>query len=358
MKKRSQEIRALPSSRLFLRLGTTFVVVLLVEYLLLNPMSAPATSESRLLEASSFEVQVQNTRRNKLGLRFNAKNQFQNLLEKSHTREELSVLDLPHSNQTEGRIIYYLHIHKSAGSTICSAARGNGLHVADTNCNVQRDQRCCGWSDELDAQKRYATTTHYTFVANERDMYEAMDPEHYRYVVTLRKSKDRYLSHWKHVVRWNFPAYLPTFSSWWKDQPDNWNFRKICGTACLQVPKYQISEYLFADTVRRLERFEDILLFERFNQSFAVFAQRVGWTKMPTSIGKKKNVTYPDSGDEWDPMMSILDDALYELAEARLFNVSQYTFPEATLERLQTYFTSEKGKACTSVCCAHQCSKY
>ena len=267
-------------------------------------------------------------------------------------------VDLPPTAKSEARIIYFLHIHKSAGSAMCIAAKENGLKVADTNCNVQQDQRCCGWGDGLKAQEEYAAVTPYEFVANERDLYDAMDLKHYRYAVTLRNSKERYLSHWKHVIRWHYPSYTTNFSSWWRDQPDNWNFRKICGTACQSIPKYQISEELFAFTVKRLERFEDVLLFEQFNQSFALFAQHVGWTRMPVSIGPKKNVTYPSSEGEWDPMMSALDDALYELAEASHKNVPHAHYSKETLDNLQAYFESETGRSCTSACCADVCSLY
>ena len=267
-------------------------------------------------------------------------------------------VDLPQTKQSKDRIIYYLHIHKSAGSAMCIAARENGLKVADTNCNVQQDQRCCGWGDGLRAQEEYAAMTPYGFVANERDLYDTMDLKHYRYVVTLRKSKERYLSHWKHVIRWHYPSYMTNFSSWWRDQPDNWNFRKICGTACQSIPKYQITEELFVSTVKRLERFEDVLLFERFNQSFAQFAQHVGWTRMPVSIGRKKNVTYPSSDGDWEPMMSALDDALYELAEARHKNVPHAHYSKETLDNLHAYFESDKGSNCTSTCCAETCSLY
>jgi hypothetical protein len=127
------------------------------------------------------------------------------------------------------------------------------------------------------------------------------------------------------------------------------------------IPKYQITRDLFQYTVDRLDLFEDILLFENFNQTFANFAQSVGWTKMPMSIGKKKVVTYPDSNGKWDPLMTALDDALYELAVARQeqgLYAKDVVFSKETKQFLEEYFTTGDLRACTTPCCSKQCSKY
>ena len=98
------------------------------------------------------------------------------------------------------KIVYLLHIHKSAGTLMCNLARVNGLSVSTRNCNVQMDQRCCGHNDSLQAQAVYANYTKYDLVASETQMYEGMDLEHYKYIVVLRNSQNRYFSHWKHVL--------------------------------------------------------------------------------------------------------------------------------------------------------------
>ena len=100
------------------------------------------------------------------------------------------------------KLVYLLHIHKSGGTTMCRLAKANGLSTSKYNCNVQRrDQRCCGHNDTLDAQIQYFYTSPYDFVASEGIMYEAMDTEHYVYIVVLRASQERYFSHWKHARR-------------------------------------------------------------------------------------------------------------------------------------------------------------
>jgi hypothetical protein len=292
------------------------------------------------------------------------------------------MVDLPPTNQTvvDDRIIYYLHIHKSAGTTICKAAKFNGLNVSETNCNVQVDQRCCGEDDSLEAQQDFALSTDYQLVANEKDMYEEMDTEHYRYVVMLRDSRDRYESHWKHVYRryngtdnvrhglhWNQvhrrnieKNNVENFTEWWTGQPDNWNVRKICGTSCMNTSKYGITEQLWNQTVERLSQFDDILFVDRFNETFPKFASRVGWTHMPVIKPIARHVDYPSMGDEWDPMMTALDDALYEFAEG-IYQGIPHPYVALSTERLtalREYFARGREQKCNSPCCAATCTTY
>jgi hypothetical protein len=271
------------------------------------------------------------------------------------------MVDLPPTNQTvvDDRIIYYLHIHKSAGTAMCRAAEYNALDVSKTNCNVQADQRCCGEDDSLEAQQDFALSTDYQLVANEKDMYEAMDTEYYRYVVMLRDSRARYKSHWKNMYRRNNEKdTVENFTEWWTGQPDNWNVRKICGTPCMNTPKYGLTEHLWNQTVERLSQFDDILFVDRFNETFTKFASRVGWTRMPVLQSIARHVDYPSSSDEWDPMMTALDDALYEFAEG-LYEGIPHPYAALSTERraaLREYFAREQE--CNSPCCATTCSTY
>lgn len=239
--------------------------------------------------------------------------------------------------------------------------------VAHTNCNPQADQRCCGGNDSLEAQQRFAQITNLTFVASERQMYEAMDTEHYRYILMLRESEARYRSHWQHVYR-NAKG-VPRFARWWEGQPDNWNFRNICGTQCTTVAKYRITQPLFDYTLDRLLHFDHFLFLERFNESFTALADAVGWNIMPVRVHRSsQNFHYsPDQeGDEWDPMMSALDRALYEIA-SRIFdgrNNNQTNKIDArwlsgeTQKGVDAYFRTGASMGCVTACCNTTCSKY
>jgi hypothetical protein len=266
------------------------------------------------------------------------------------------------SGQKDDRIIYFLHIHKSAGTHFCRTARENKLNVSKTNCNVQKDQRCCGSDDTLEAQRAYAASTQYDLVANERDMYNAMDISSYRYVVMLRDSKERYRSHWKNMCRVHNDTST-TFHTWWTRQPDNWNVRKICGTRCQNVPKYQITEELFEYTLERLRLFEDILFVERFDETYRTFAKRVGWNRPPPKmIRYDTSFLYAKASSreaDWEPMMSALDDVLYEYAMDLYEGGEQPpTLGKKRMNRLQRYLTDGPRRMCNSECCHLECSTY
>lgn len=205
------------------------------------------------------------------------------------------------------RIFYFLHIHKSAGTSFCTAAQKNKMTVnRRKNCNVQLDQRCCGYSDTMASQQEFAKTTSYTFVANEQDMYSSIDIEHYRYILILRKSYNRYKSHYQHTTKRSYgrlsrsrkPFYTGTYRQWWTGQPDNWNLRKICGTACQNIPKYQITLQHFLYTLSRLLLFDDIIFVESYDNSYTKFANKVGWEYIPIHNSKKSSSSPADKHAE------------------------------------------------------------
>ena len=262
------------------------------------------------------------------------------------------------SGASDGRIIYFLHIHKSGGTCMCRAARENKMAAAPTNCNPQKDQRCCGGNDTLLAQQEFARSTNLTFVASERQMYEAMDTKHYQYVLLLRQSEARYRSHWQHVNRDYMGVF--TFAKWWRRQPDNWSFRSICGTRCLHVPKFKINESLYNYTLDRLLQFEHILFLEDFYNSFVVFARQVGWTRFPVQVRRhSQQFLYPKFGSgEWDTRMSALDDAIYEIS-VKLFNgESDLQLTTVAQQKVDEYFSLGPRANCQNPCCHIACSQY
>lgn len=269
----------------------------------------------------------------------------------------------------ERRIIYLHHIHKAGGSILCAAARLNGLKVNyKHNCNVQPNQECCGNEDSLQAQQEFALSTKFQFVTNEADLLQSIpDSQHYRYVIQLRDSQQRYQSHWKHVVRiYNFSI---SFSEWWRLQPDNWTVRKICGSKCRHVAKFNLSRDEFQYTLKRLHLFDDILLLERFNESFARFTQQVGWNsyipKAMASTNKDSrhgNGSYPcttlGKNSSWDLSMTALDNALYEYTY-QLYNGTNVPILSREMwNATEYYFQQGPRRGCTTPCCSQECSKY
>ena len=97
------------------------------------------------------------------------------------------------------KVLFFVHVHKSAGTLFCDLVKRNNLSVKGNNCNIQTDQHCCGNKDHISDQITYANTTRFDLVAIEREMYTAMAPDQYDYIVAFRKSQARYYSHWRHL---------------------------------------------------------------------------------------------------------------------------------------------------------------
>jgi hypothetical protein len=284
-------------------------------------------------------------------------------------RNNQSVAFIPNDNSTtavkrEERIIYLLHLHKCGGTIMCAAAKLNGLNVnAVHNCNVQEDQQCCGNKDTVQAQQEFALSTKYNFVSNEAEMYTSVDSQHYRYIVSLRKSQDRYKSHWKHVARENDVNFNMTFVEWYQRQPDNWMVRKLCGTPCSDSSKYNITRTEFQYTLKRLHVFQDFIFLETFQESFTKFTQTVGWSSYvpkESSNEDSKPSNYYDSNDndKWDEHMSVLDNALYDYASQLYNNVTVPKLSKNILNNVELYFSQGPSRGCTTPCCSPECSKY
>ena len=256
------------------------------------------------------------------------------------------------SSRNNNKILFYLHIHKSGGSSMCKQAQLQRLRSNyQKNCNVQKDQRCCGNEDSINAQVRFALdrkTSRFEFVACEKEMYDAMVTDYYDYVVTLRESMSRYFSHWSHVRRLAVlnPLYkynnkkknnrnsngngnsnsnnysnhndirtrtrvLPrnindvhdkyitrqgkipvgNFNTWFNYQPDNFNIRMICGTRCTNIPKFQLTPELFEYTLQRISLFSHVIFLEDMKDTYETFRKSMGWNKK-TIVHENKNKEY------------------------------------------------------------------
>ena len=188
-------------------------------------------------------------------------------------------------------------------------------------------------------------------------MYRAMDPVSYRYVVTLRNSHGRYRSHYRHVMREGTWQGGGSFANWYDGQPDNYAVRVICGTRCSNVSKYQITPELYRYTLARLDLFEDLLFVEDYAESYRHFAERVEWSavirlpkenmeKQPPA-GTNANAT---SDDTLHPLMTSLDDALYEYARQKYERIPRPTRSATTEGALRTYFQLGPKLQCASIC--------
>jgi len=320
---------------------------------------------------------------------------------------------------------------------------------------------------------RFASEAPYDFVATEKELAGPMLPDHFDYVVSLRDSRDRYGSHWRHVKRdaetiwrrkktvagkrlllrerherfhlkhnqrlagvhqaadskssdedevtkerkddpghYNLTVWDPkvkrlfpvgNFTRWLEGQPDNYNLRMVCGSACSGVPKYKITGELFAFSLERLwVNFSHVILVEDMEASLGSFATAYGWnvsleedhnghakakaSAKANANAKAKSIhgrPFPVD-TSWDPYMTVLDDALYELARRKLQQQQQSPPSAKTVggdgaplvppvrlvwkeeysrealpnqDLIEAYFREGPLRNCTNPCCGG-CSKW
>lgn len=314
---------------------------------------------------------------------------------------------IPKYKRKYPRVLFFVHIHKSAGTLFCRLSFRNRINTnRGSNCNVQDDQYCCGGRDTLEAQIVFANNTYWDLVAIERELYDSMAPDYYDYIVTLRDSKSRYYSHWSHLRRmmpigpgvqtggfgdsaWIFgnntivndkvrkrrvpPGEDPlgSFEVWSEGQPDNWNTRIICGAKCRPQPKFQITRDLFEYTLERANKFVHFLFVEDLEASYNQIAKAYNWYKYSEIItvallqdqSKRRRdhhgVDLKVRQEKWNPLMSALDDALYEFAKRKYHNVSQQELwqPFRNQDMLDRYFAEGYKFGCRNGCC-FKCTAY
>jgi len=183
--------------------------------------------------------------------------------------------------------------------------------------------------------------------------------------------------HDKYVVHWDKKLYsVGNFSAWWELQPDNYNTRMICGSKCLDLPKFQITPELFEYTLQRLSLFAHVLFVEDLEDSYKTFARAVGWNRAvkvghenkKMGLSKSKTQTVPEKMAEnnlrYDPFMTALDDELYAFARKRY--EGNYTDEStaallvkefAASKVLEDYFRDGASRNCKDPCCG-ECSKW
>lgn len=248
---------------------------------------------------------------------------------------------------TRPKIVYFLHLHKSGGTSVCSAAKASGLHVDKHNCNVQADQRCCG-GETVAEQQQFARNTKYDFVACESYMYAEMDLEYYTYVTVLRNSMARYMSHYNHVMR---ARQTESFDAWLSGQPDNWNVRHICGSRCMQVPKFALSRDDFYFAARRLSQFSHILFHETLRESFDAMVHKLKWKHLRLQHDQASPKTYMYAHANWTSM-TCLDDLLYAKAKQNKLLKILPSEVDALIKVMNVNVTKYKHP------CGTSCSRY
>ena len=267
------------------------------------------------------------------------------LLKEKKNKKDENTTAISANTQKIQKIIYYLHLHKAGGSTMCNWAHQNGKLTPPNNCAINTTMPCCG-GETIKEQQMFALQTKYTFIANENYMFAQMDMKYYDYVITMRNSFRRYVSHYQHIARVQYMKR--DFQTWLKGQPDNWITRHICGTPCKNRPKYALTLQDVMMVYHRMRNFSDILFLETWNHDAVTFASKRKW---------KSGVNIHDLAAHYNQslyssLMTTLDDIIYEQAFSKYWQkeeaVEQKVLNELhKIRKMNFNFTSPCGKICT-----------
>eukprot|EP01138_Halocafeteria_seosinensis_P014735 gb/GECG01015042.1/.p1 GENE.gb/GECG01015042.1/~~gb/GECG01015042.1/.p1 ORF type:complete len:401 (+),score=38.40 gb/GECG01015042.1/:1-1203(+) len=254
------------------------------------------------------------------------------------------------------KIMYFLHVHKAGGTTLCKLASQNGLRTAKKNCNVFVSHKvpCCGKT--IAEQRKFAATTEYDLVANEKYMPDELDYGCFQYVTVLRDPRDRYVSHYLFARDVFFgEKRMGKFADWVTHQPDNYLLRVICGESCKSIPRGQLNHTHLEFAKERLERFSAVLILENLDDGLAIMQRRFGWktgTAKPINRGKS-----PDKGELQQTARR------KEFSDLVTWDMELYAYGRYLSERqVQESSTRQqyvaKNAKCTSSCCSPKCSQF
>lgn len=204
------------------------------------------------------------------------------------------------------KIVYFQHIHKSAGTTICKIARKAYKARPKQNCNVDvgEQQPCCGRTPLENRKWAIERPGGYNFVANEQFMYDYMDTEAFDYLFSTRDPRARMVSDYLFQKR-----YHPEITTldyflykWDRRRGDNYMLRCICGQKCFFLPCGELTMEHLQYAMDRLDRFAYVFTVEEFE-----------YTTRGTHFHKKERANvYPGSSDKKHDLIKQLHKPKYE----------------------------------------------
>ena len=206
----------------------------------------------------------------------------------------------------DGRLPYFLHLHKAGGTTVCHVARmSNKLRAAKRNCNMAGDgprtllDGVAGYANgQLDGdcagRKRWAAKTAVDFVAVERwlDAGTALKCRRdFFFVTVLRDPIKRIVSHCR------FERIPSARALGWLSAPsfdrdmlvregtavvDNFYVRSLLGADVYAgVGPGGVTARHAAAAMDALAAFDAVLILETLDASFQQLFRRLGWCEPP-----------------------------------------------------------------------------
>lgn len=208
--------------------------------------------------------------------------------------------------------IYFAHVHKAGGSSLCGLARANGERTTRTlttprgsfesNCNPSTDEQHVVLATGTVEQQEQAQQQlqKFTFIANEYGLPDAWrkDPKTFVYITMLRKPGARYLSHFAHE-QLGGAAYssganrrlnTSLFCTWLSNQPCNFMTRYFAGQSSRAKPRGQLTKQDLERARGRLAQFDIVLTLESFDSAVqeGFIRRAVGWKSMRPPHGGTK----------------------------------------------------------------------
>ena len=162
--------------------------------------------------------------------------------------------------------------------------------VPDLGGKFGHAKPCCG--DTIKEQSDYATSSKYTFVANEMFLPSELDYDNYDFVTVMRDPWERYISHFVHdFVKYTHKknTFAHNFTEWVSGQRDNYFTRKICGSECMEIPRGKLDESHLEKAKSRLDKFSAVMILENLNESLEILSSKFNWT-IPAKYQKTKTV--------------------------------------------------------------------
>ena len=204
------------------------------------------------------------------------------------------------------RLLFFLHLHKAGGTTLCHNARiVNGLNAPIRNCNAPGDGPRTlrdgingfgnlNWTCE--ARYNYMAQNCIQFFATERWLDKQLCPSRFMYITVLRDPIKRIESNCRFekvkpetALFWlrtsHFPeekVYLGTAAV------DNFYVRSFAGYDVFHRPAGSISFADLAVAEKHLQNFEIILILEQMDRGLVQMEKLLGW-KMPKSVDSHRS---------------------------------------------------------------------
>lgn len=198
-------------------------------------------------------------------------------------------------------MIYFLHIHKVAGSTFINMAENNGeiLHYPNRNGNPydQNDNVIPIWNYSYSELKEFITDKPYTFIANETKLKQFHEIEDLKYITIIRHPIDIIMSNYHHIINKKYielEDYLNINSNYIKNPITHY----FSGT-----DNYQLA-------LERALKFDYILRLDRLEEDINCMRE-LGWNKLDIYKYRKGTKRNTNSKKE-------IDKELYEHLEIKM----------------------------------------